>query len=145
MRYRVSGEQVSAEFIDTLAALTDRARLRHAEVAYDPTAGTVSLPITRYPLIKRRRVLPNIHDLENPIPAVVAVRNVVSCTIENNTPSDLDADVQLIFGLQIRDNQVFVCSAEEDRGQPCFSATLEVSGLDIELADNSEAEQVNDG
>jgi hypothetical protein len=66
--------------IDTLAALTDRARLRHADVAYDPTAGTVSLPITRYPLIKRRRVLPHIHDPENPTPAIVTVRNVVSPT-----------------------------------------------------------------
>ncbi len=135
MLLRLRGEQVTKELIDVVASLTDRSRLRHAEVAHDPATGTVTLTITRFPLIKRRRVFSNIHDFRNPIPAVVTVRNVASCGIQNNAPHDLGDEIQLIFGLQIRDNQVYACSAEEDRGQPCFSLTIEVSELDIEIAD----------
>jgi hypothetical protein len=43
--------------------------------------------------------------------------------------------VQLIFGIQLQEKQVYACSAEEDRGRPLFSITLDVSGLDVEISD----------
>ena len=136
MRLQLSGSAIPGELIDTVAALTDRARLRYAEVVHDSAVGTVSLPIIRRPLIRRRKVLPNIHASRNPIPAMITVRNVVSCEIENNAPPDLGDEVLLLFGIQVQETQVYVSPAEEDRGRPCFSATIGVSELDLEIADS---------
>jgi hypothetical protein len=144
MRFQVSGDEIPAELIDIVALLTDRARLRYAEVEHDPKSRAVRLPMTRFPLLKKRRVLPNVHDLRNPIPAVVTIRNVVSCEIENHSPPALGREVQLIFGVQLEDKRVYACSAEEDKGKTCFSVTLEVSELDVEITDLAKAKRDND-
>ena len=137
MHLRLSGERIPAELLELLAALTDGARLRHADVTHDPQSREVRLPITRFPLLKRRRLLPNVRDRQTPIISVVTVRNVVTCDIENSVPADLGHEVQLLFGLQVRDRRVYISSAEEDRGHTCFSVTLQVSELDIEIADST--------
>jgi hypothetical protein len=137
MHLRLRGERIPADLLELLAALTDGAQLRHTEVTHDPQSREVRLPITRFPLLKRRRLLPNIRDRRNPISSVVTVRNVVACDIDNSAPADLGHVVQLLFGLQVRDRRVYISSAEEDRGHTCFSVTLQLSGLDIEITDST--------
>jgi hypothetical protein len=135
MRLHMAGKDVPAELTEVVALLTDHARLRYTEVTRDAKSQTVRLPITRYPLVKKRRVLPNVHDQKYPIAAVVTVRNVLSCEIENNTTPDFGEEVHLIFGGQIQGKQLYARSAEEDRGRPCYSVAPEVSELDLEVAD----------
>ncbi len=80
-------------------------------------------------------MLPDKHDHSKPIDSVVTVRNVVSCDIVDSTRPELGGHVHLLFGIQLEGDSVYVSSAEEDKGQTCYSITLKVSELDIEIAD----------
>ncbi len=139
MRLQVSGQDIPAEVLDLIASITDRARLRYAEVVYDPDRGEVRLPLTRLPLVRQRRVLPNVHDSDHPRASIVTVRNVLACTIEDQTPAGFGDEVQLLFGIQVRDRQVYAGSAEESRGQTFYSITLEVSEPSLEINDAGES------
>ena len=104
----------------------------------------VSLPITRFPLVKRRKVLGNVHDLKSPIQAMVTVRNVIKCQVEDNTTTVPVEEVQLLFGIRLEDKAVFACSAEEHRGRTCFAVRLEVAELDFEIADRPRPAKLDD-
>lgn len=52
------------------------------------------------------------------------------------------AEVTLLFGIHVRDREIYAGSAEEDRGQTCFSVTAEVSEIDLEIADERRQESV---
>ena len=47
--------------------------------------------------------------------------------------------VELIFGFKIEGNEIYLCSAAEDRGVPCFEMTCRVSAIDIEIKDEETA------
>jgi len=108
-------------------------------VTHDEPSGVVRLPITRFPLIKQRRVLGNLYDWNRPIRAVVIVRNVSVCDIEDRTTPELGDEVELLFGIRLQDDEVYACSAEEDRCRACYSVTAKVAELDIEITDDPEA------
>lgn len=135
MHLRLHGEQIPEALCEVVAAITDHARLRHAELTHDESSHIVRLPITRFPLTKQRRVLGNVHDWHGPIRATVTVRNVVACELVDHTTPDLGDEVQLLFGIRVRGKEISACSAEEDRGQTCFSVTVEVGELDLEITD----------
>ncbi len=61
----------------------------------------------------------------------------MTCDIENCIPAKLGEEVRLLFGIQVQDRRVYISSAEEDRGQTCFSVSLEVVELDIEITDTA--------
>ena len=138
MRLSISAGNVPAELAEVIASITDGAKLRTGRVEYDPQVQAVRLYITRFPLLKRRRILPNLRDCGTPIPAVVTVRKVSECEICDRVPPDAGEEVHLLFGVQVQAGGVSVCSAEEDRGQTCYSITLKISALDIEIADLGE-------
>jgi len=140
MLLRARAKQVPIEVSDAIASITDGARLRFGEVEYDRQARLVRFAVTRFPLLKERLVLPNARDREYPIPTTVTVRKVVSCNIEDNTSPDLGEEVQLLFGIQVQAGRVTACSAEEDKGETCYSIALEISELDIEIADQANDE-----
>ena len=89
----------------------------------------------RLPLMKKRDVLPNVHNRRNPTPCVVTVRNVVSCDTQRNIPPDVGDEVHLMFGIQFDGNRVYASSAQEDRGETCFTVTMDVSEIDLEITD----------
>jgi len=134
MLLRARAEQVPTELSEAIASLTDGATLRWSDVEYDRQTGRVRFTVTRFPLLKERLVLPNLRDREHPIPSVVTVRNVIACEIEDYTTPKLGKEVHLLFGVQARTGRVFACSAEENKGRPCYSVTIEVAELDIEIA-----------
>lgn len=138
MHLQLRGERIPEPLLETVAAITDHARLRHGDVRHDESARVVRLPITRFPLLKQRRVLGNLHDRDLPIPATVVVRNVVKCEIGDRTSPDLGEEVDLLFGVRLREKEVYACSAAEARGQSCFSVMIEVAQLDIEISDGRE-------
>lgn len=139
MHLRIRGAGIPEALCETVASITDHARLRHPEIRHDDASGEVRLPITRFPLIKQRRALGNLHDRHSPIQATVTVRNVVSFDIEDNTNPEPGHEIVLLFGIRLQDKEVYACSAEEDRGQHSFSVTLRVAELDVEIADEPNA------
>lgn len=53
--------------------------------------------------------------------------------IVSNLPQSFDGAVALLFGIQLEESEVRFFSAEEDRGEPLFPATILVSEIEIKL------------
>jgi hypothetical protein len=137
MHLHLSGNDSSQPLLKLVAALTDHARLRFREVRYDKSDAVVSMPIYRFPLLKQRRVLGNVHDYDHPINSQITIRNVESCKIQNSISNDAMLDVIIQFGLSVKGNRIFATSAEEDRGLTCFAIEIKFSEIDIEIIDKS--------
>jgi hypothetical protein len=135
MNLRVHGDNVPTCLFELIGAMTDHAILDLTSVDFNETFREVRFSVTRFPLLKQRKVLGNLHDRENPIPSTVYVRNVSSCSIQDIRADELGGTVELMFGVTIRDQSVHVSSAEEDRGTTCFVMDLAIDSLDVQLTD----------
>ncbi len=89
LHFRLKGPAVPSELRDLVASMTDRAKLRPEAISTDPAVPELHLLIQRFPLIRQRRILPNVHDLKSPLPAVVTIRQVVTADIDSRMPSQL--------------------------------------------------------
>ena len=135
MHLHLSGKDSTQPLFNLVAALTDRARLRFREIRYDKSTGVVVIPIKRFPLLKQRRVLGNVHDDEHPIESQITIRNVESYEIKNLVTEPTMSDIMVQFGLNVKGNRIIATSAEEDRGQTCFMMKIKVGEIDIEIVD----------
>ncbi|NIS82835.1 MAG: hypothetical protein GTO14_22145 [Anaerolineales bacterium] len=135
MRIHISVKDLPKAFFELLAAITDHARLRFRDVQYDESNQIVILPIQRYPLLKKRLFRGNLHDYDNPVASEIIVRNVVSCEVRDNLEDKDYEEVVLLFGLGVKDKEVFVSSVEEENGRTCYLAQMEVGEIDIEIRD----------
>jgi hypothetical protein len=135
MHLHLSGKDSTQPLFNLVAALTDHARLRFREIRYDKSTGVVVIPIKRFPLLKQRRVLGNVHEDEHPIESQIIIRYVESCEIEDSVAKPAISDVTIQFGLNVKEDRIIAASAEEDRGQICFMMEIKVSEIDIEILD----------
>ena len=60
------------------------------------------------------------------------IKNVVDCKIEDKLHVP---DIQLLFGVAIKNREVLLHSVEEQSGVAAFDMTIEVQSYDIELRD----------
>jgi hypothetical protein len=66
---------------------------------------------------------------------VVNIRQVISFAEDQRVPSQIGEEVELHFGMKITENKVSIYSAEEERGNICYSLVVGISGYDIEIID----------
>jgi len=134
------GGPFTENLYDEIGVLTDRAELDVDLIEYDEEAGKVVIPLTRLPIVPGqkkvfRKITQYAQDRQNNAPCVVIVRNVKSFTKETHFEEASDRKIQLIFGITIKDNTVFMNSVQEDRGKTIFRLTIEIDSLDIEIRD----------
>lgn len=135
MYLRIIGNEFSKKFFMEVATISDHAKLRPRDVSYDEESGLVTLPLVRFPVIKTGMFRNYKYDFNKPINAVVVVRNVRDCVIDDNTSDEMDK-VNLLFGLNIKGDEVIVSSAEENRGTACYLIIMTVTDIDIEIKDD---------
>ena len=135
MNLRLRGEDTPEAVFKIFASLTKYATLRHAEVEHDLSSDAVHLPITRFPLVKRRWFLGHRRDYRHPIRATLTVHSVVSCDLNDNTTPDMGDEVNLLFGIDVAERRIYAGSVEKNRGQACFSVTTDVAEVDLEISD----------
>ena len=133
MLLKIAGENIPQSLLESIAVITDHALLSIPDIKYDNQGNTVTFHIYRYPIIKKRILLPNKYKGETNH-SIVTLQNVVSCNIQNILPPE-QKEATLMFGIAIEDNVITLGSPEEDRGEPCFLITINVSKIDIELRD----------
>lgn len=142
MLLRIRGGNFTTHVYQEISAITDRALLSVRQVKYTQTDGVITMPIKRFGLERRGRLLgpltPYKRDKSKEIRSAIILRNVACCTIEKEfLPEDLD-EVTLLFGVGVKRDTVFLCSAEECGGKPCYSLGATVRVLDIEIRDDDE-------
>ncbi len=132
MEIRIKGNDLPQTVLEEIGRVADHAGLQVDEVLHDPVTGTVTIPFNRFPIIGKS-VLGITRHTVAPVRSRLTIRKVTDCQI-NQTPEP-GLRVTIIFGLKVEKNTVFMCSAEEDKGQQMFSMTCRVAELDIEIKD----------
>ena len=135
MQLHLQGVNIPEAFLDSISALTDHAVIHPHAIRYDDPGGSITLPITRYPLRKERAHLGNIHDQDHPIEAEVVIKHVLSYEVKEPVDLQEQQSVTLHFGIRLANNTVAMYSAEEVQGISCFSLVIDVSSYDIVLTD----------
>ncbi len=132
MEIRLKGTGISQTLLAEVGRLADHAFLEPHRVCHDPTAAVVSFFIERSPA-PGTPLSGTAQDGTPRIRSKITIRKVTHCQIERYQQSK--QTVMIIFGLKIEEDRMYICSAEEDRGQPLFSIDCRVSELDLEIKD----------
>ena len=134
------GGPFTENIYDEFEALTDRAILDVDLIEYDEESRQVVIPLTRLPIVPGqkkvfRRITQYAQDKNQETACVVTVRNVTDFKMETFFEEDEDRKINLIFGITIKDNNVFMSSVQEVRGKHLFGLSIETNSLDIEIRD----------
>ena len=132
MEIWVKGNDIPQTVLAEIGRVADHARLQTDGVRHDTVAATVTISLERLP-VTGKSFFGTTHHAGAPVRTSVTIRNVTDCRIDRLSEERLT--VTIIFGLKVEQNTVFMCSAEEDKGQPLFSMDCRVSELDIEIKD----------
>ena len=132
MEIRLKGNDIPQTLLAEIGRVADHARLQTDGVRHDTVAATVTISLERLP-ITGKSLIGTTHHAGAPVRTRVTIRNVTDCRIDR-FPEE-GRTVTIIFGLKVEQKAVFMCSAEEDKGQPSFSVDCRVSELDLEMKD----------
>lgn len=138
MRFRIQADDVPFTVLEAVGLMANHARLRPAEVEHNPGDRTVSFPLERYSITGKSLFAQTRH-ARTPVRCRVTFRNVFDCEVEDRTEGKELETVHLLFGFKIERSEIYLCSAAEHRGHPCYELTCRVSGLDMEVVDEEEA------
>jgi hypothetical protein len=141
MYIKIKGRFVPENVMSTVGSILDRAMVSYRHVAWDQTQRSVTFSAERYKVIEKRRfldkVIPYKVDRGHCVKTIVKISNVVTCKLENRLNDPEVSRVTVLFGLKIDGTQIYLSSAEEVNGSPAFELTLNVSEVELEIADES--------
>jgi hypothetical protein len=132
MNIRIQADDLPETVFESIGAILNKGLLRVQDVAHRPTEQLVTFPLQRFPIVGKS-VLTGSRHSETPVACTVAIRNVSHFKIEDSKKCQT---ITILFGLGRKGDELFITSAEEDRGQTCFTMTCTVSKLDMEIKDS---------
>ena len=118
-----------------IAIATDCAKILIADISYLNEEKIVYIPF-RYVGIKNRKnkklydlFLSRKIELEK---SLVIIKDIESLEIINNCKDKVD-EITLLFGINIKANEIYLSSSEEYHGDVLFEMRIRVSNVDIEI------------
>lgn len=143
MYIRIIGHSFTENVFKEIAVITDQSRLYFKKVTYDDKSRIISLPIRRYRVIGKRRFLGSVtpyrYDFQMNIESLIVIRNIKDCKIGNIIDDASISEVTICQGLSVKNSTIFINSAEEHKGEPCWAMDLVVGEIDIEISDKIES------
>ena len=121
-----------------ISELTNHARVDLEKMNYDPKNKLAVIPLTRYRVVSVRKLLrffEHQRDYNNPIQSRVIIRNIQNAEMEKADTCNDIKEITLIFGINIKKNEIFFGSAEEASGKHCYGASFFGDNLILELED----------
>ncbi|UCG79179.1 MAG: hypothetical protein JSV21_04960 [Nitrospirota bacterium] len=134
MYLKLTGNDAPEAVLSSISAITNHSKLSISNVQFYKSEGLVILPIIRHPLIKERKLLGDKYDYKRSISSTVTIHSVISCEINDLTHDDMDS-VDLLFGITYKDDELFVTSVEEDKGNHLYTMSMKIKNIDIEIKD----------
>ena len=138
MNLNIKTIDLLSDFVKGLGTITNHAILETNNVGYNRKEGKVTIYIKRCKIRKKKTALGLIertmYDYSNKIRSLVTINQVEQCTIRNNFSSDM-SEVELLFGMNIDNNKIYLCSVEDNHREPFYSIDIEVNEIDIDLSD----------
>jgi hypothetical protein len=134
MMIAIQSAILPTDFTSGLELLTNAAEITIAEIVIDEARHEVMIPMRRWSYERGRFLFVNyFKELSpEPIASTLVIRDTASCELKNHHDRP---EFCLMFGVKIENREVYLCSAEEDHGVPCFEMTIRVLSYDIELCD----------
>jgi len=133
MKLRIQGNQISDTVVDAVGSITNKGLFRPRDVIYVEQEKFVMFRFQRFPIIGKG-LFSDARQADHSVPSTLTIRNVLSCKIENTGQCN---EISILFGMKIKDNEVFLSSAEESHGITCYSLHCEILAVDVEIADES--------
>ena len=140
LSFGITGDGFSWHTARELEVLTDKAVLDPAGIIFDDQFRSLTIHLRRYELAsgersKRRLFTPYRYNKQRQISATLVVRNVVDYQVE---PVDCGLrEVNLILGVQLRNDCLLLRSAQELQGRSCFFLEVKFTDLDLILQDDN--------
>ena len=116
--------------------LTDRAIINPLDVKYQQDIKIINIPMKRQNLVEYRKDLFSTKPIytNEEINSILIVKKIKECNIINQC-NNIISEITLIFGVQIKSDEISLLSAEESMGNNFYTLTLKVDELDIEFYD----------
>lgn len=126
------------EIASQLALLTDSAELVPSEIYFDEEDRQITIPMMRKEHVRKRSVL-GLHESHRTVSpkaveSVLIVRDVLQCIPKDRFSLQR---ITLLFGVRLKENEVYLCSAEESGGISAFELQIKTGSCDIELRDRN--------
>src|SRR5437867_603537 len=116
--------------------LTDAAELVTTAIRIDESKREIVIPMKRKHVGRKRRFfsLRTQPFLSSKIlDCQLIVRDYQSYTITNLADQNQIPSIHILFGVQIKDSEVYLCSAEEIHGPAAFEMRINLRSYNIEL------------
>lgn len=119
-----------------LELLTNRAIINPFSIEYHNDAKTLNIPMKWRNIIGFKKGLFTLKPIykEEDINSVLIVKKIKECNIVNRCNNSI-SKITLLFGVQIRAQEIYISSAEESLGNNVYELSLKVSEIDIDFYD----------
>jgi hypothetical protein len=135
MRLTIESDCETIDFFKELELLTNAAQVTAASIVIDEAKNEITIPMKRRSY-KRQRFLfiGERYKLQSPdlIESRLIVKQVVAHEQEDNLHLP---EIHILFGVNVKDKEISLCSAEEQSGVTAFRMSIKVTKYDIELSD----------
>jgi len=141
MYLRIRGDLFSRRLVREIEDITNCGDVCFRAVEHNREKRMVTIPILRCNIAKAFGGFFHGYHRKVKIPALIVVREVVTCEIENKLENIDTTTVSMLFGLHvdIMHKRISIASAEEARqGGHAYVIELKVSEIDIEISDQDE-------
>ena len=142
MYLRIIGNAFTENLLKEISVITDQALLFFRKLKYDEKERTVVFPIERYAVLGKRKFLgsrmPYKYNKNIKFQTSITIRKVTECKIINNVDDPGKSHIIIMFGMEVKNNNIIITSLEEHRGTTRYAMVLTVSELDIEISDRTE-------
>ena len=131
MNCRIKGENLPEFVLESFGAIANKGILRVNQLKYRPEKHIITFPFVRFDIMGKSAFSGTRHKNE-PIHCNLTIRNVTDCIISDTRELE---EITILFGLSFKEGDIYLRSAEEYKGTPCFECTCKVSEIDIEIND----------
>ena len=131
MNCRIKGDNLPEPVLESFGAIANKGILRIDQLEYRPEKQIITFPFVRFD-IEGKSVLSGTRHKKEPINCNLTIRNVTDYEISDTREL---REITILFGLSFKKGDIFLSSAEENKGTPCFELTCKVSEIDIEIND----------
>lgn len=138
MNFKIGGNDISENLKKKIQTLTNYAIIRLDRVIVDREHGTVEIEMERMQTSQTKgleRLFSHVnYDRKNRIKSHLRIRNIIDISILDRSVNE-ENQCTVLFGLTIKDNELYISSAEETGGDPMYELSINVNEIDIELQD----------
>lgn len=131
----------------SIAGLTNMAEICVDDIRYDQSNGIIEIPLKRREWIRQERkgclglvwLRPTYKYSQNWIESVLTIRQVTAMVmdVDDILMHECNSRFSAMMGLTMRDDQLYLDSAEEVRGKTLCTIRVTVKGINVEFADRT--------